>query len=85
MKFPSNKGEFALCMLTSRSPKNATFAGLKMLPYQPPKKVRWSRMTMVDLDPYTNIDGQMVPQGETMDLKVGSSANQVTKIDNELS
>lgn len=42
-------------------------------------------MTMVDLDPYTNIDGQMVPQGETMDLKVGSSANQVTKIDNELS
>jgi len=80
MKFPSDKGTICTVHADQQIARQCYAAGLKIAPYSRPRKQHRSEVAMTDLDPRTNTEDRIQPEGETKEIPIGKHPEQVTKI-----
>jgi len=85
MKFPSDRGTICTVHADQQVARQCYAAGLRITPYSRPRKQHRSKVAMTDLDPRTNTEDRLQPEGETREIPVGSQPGQVTKIGGALS
>jgi len=84
MKFPSNKAGICIVHVDIQTAQKCYVVGLKMTSYQPLRKACRLEVAMADLEPQTDINDKMEPQGETKEMEVGGLEGQVRKLRNGL-
>ncbi|XP_014511777.1 uncharacterized protein LOC106770485 [Vigna radiata var. radiata] len=84
MKFPSEKGSICTVKADQKTARQYYVTRLKLTPLVPQNKVRRPETTLVDLDPRTNTDYRMEPQGDVKTFVLGRSEDQTTTISAEL-
>lgn len=84
MKFPSVKGTICTVRADQKTTRQCYAAGLKIPPYIPQKERQQPETIMVDLDPRTNTDDIIQPQGDMKPFVLGKSDNQTTTIGADL-
>ena len=80
MKFPSDKGTICTVHADQQIARQFYAAGLRITPYNRPRKQHRSEVAMIDLNPRTNIEDRLQPEGETKEIPIGNQPGQVTKI-----
>jgi len=80
MKFPSDKGTICTVHADQQIARQCYAAGLRITPYSRPRKQHRSEVAMTDLDPRTNTEDRLQPEGETKEISIRSQLGQVTKI-----
>ncbi|WVY97056.1 hypothetical protein V8G54_029207 [Vigna mungo] len=81
MKFPSGKGEICTIRADQKTARQCYTASLKAATY---KRQGRSETISVDLDPRTNTDDRIQPQGEIKPIALGKSEEQTTNIGADL-
>ncbi|XP_014524276.1 uncharacterized protein K02A2.6-like [Vigna radiata var. radiata] len=77
MKFPSEEGKICTVRADQKVARQCYVASLKDKTYRREKR---SEAILVDLDPRTNTDDRMQPQGETKQFILGRNDDQTTSI-----
>ena len=85
MKFPSDKGTICTVHADQQVARQCYVAGLRIRPHSRPRKQHRSEVAMTDLDPRTNTEDRLQPEGETKEILIGSQPGQFTKIGGALS
>lgn len=80
MKFPSEKGIICTVKADQKTARQCYVAGLKMAPYISKRGAKQPETILVDLDPRTNTDDRIQPQGEVKSFVLGRSKEQTTAI-----
>jgi len=80
MKFLSDKGTICTVHADQQIALQCYAARLKIAPYSRPRKQHRSEVAMIDLDPQTNTEDRIQPEGETKEISIGMQSDQVTKI-----
>ncbi|WVY89245.1 hypothetical protein V8G54_034759 [Vigna mungo] len=81
MKFPSGKGEICTVRADQKTARQCYTASLKAATY---KRESRPETILVDLDPRTNTDDRIQPQGEIKSIVLGKNKEQVTNIGADL-
>ncbi|XP_022638464.1 uncharacterized protein LOC111241956 [Vigna radiata var. radiata] len=81
MKFPSESGVICTVRADQKTARQCYTASLKATTY---KKEKWPEAILVDLDPRTNTDDRIQPQGEIKPFVLGKNAEQTTNIGADL-
>ncbi|XP_017438478.1 uncharacterized protein LOC108344556 [Vigna angularis] len=71
MKFPTKRGTICTVRVDQRTARQCYVAGLKVTPFIPPRKARGAETAAIDLDPRTNIDERLHPQGDIKTFTLG--------------
>ncbi|XP_014524463.1 uncharacterized protein LOC106780680 [Vigna radiata var. radiata] len=77
MKFPTDKGNICTVRADQRTARQCYVAGLKVTPY---RKENRTEAILIDLDPRTNTDERIQPEGEIRPFVVGKTEQQTTSI-----
>lgn len=81
MKFPSAKGTICTIRADQKTARQCYVVGLKVTPYKGGKR---SETILVNLDPRTNTDDRIQPQGEIKSFVLGKNETQTTTISADL-
>ncbi|XP_017426213.1 uncharacterized protein LOC108334788 [Vigna angularis] len=84
MKFPTEHGDICTVRADQRTARQCYVAGLKVTPFIPTRRTTGVEAAAVDLDPRTNIDERLLPQGEVKLLSLTSDASKTTTIGGDL-
>jgi len=85
MKFLSDKGTICMVHADQQIARQCYTAGLRITPYSRLRKQHRSEVAMTDLNPRTNTEDRLQPEGETKEIPIGSQPGQVTKMGGALS
>jgi len=80
MKFPLDRGTICTIHADQQIARQCYAAGLRITPYNRPRKQHRSEVAMIDLDPRTNTEDQIQPGGVTKEILIGAQPGHVTKI-----
>ncbi|XP_047165138.1 uncharacterized protein LOC124834482 [Vigna umbellata] len=64
MKFPTKEGSICTVRADQRTARQCYVAGLKVTPFIPPRKTRGAETAAIELDPRTDLDERLHPQGD---------------------
>ncbi|XP_052734193.1 uncharacterized protein LOC108339372 [Vigna angularis] len=84
MKFPTDRGDICTVRADQRLARQCYVAGLKVTPFVPTRRTTGAEAAAVDLDPRTNIDERLLPQGEVKILSLTDDASKTTTIGGDL-
>ncbi|XP_014523638.1 uncharacterized protein LOC106779933 [Vigna radiata var. radiata] len=80
MKYPTSRGTICTIRADQKVARECYAAGLKMYPRETRRRTGGASVAMADLDPRTNTEDRLEPQGETQPMIVGTNPDQVTFI-----
>ncbi|XP_017415437.2 uncharacterized protein LOC108326436 [Vigna angularis] len=72
MKFPTERGTICTVRADQRTARQCYVAGLKVTPFLPARRARGAETAAIDLDPRTNIDERLHPQGDVKPFPLGA-------------
>lgn len=78
MKFPSERGTICTVKADQKTTRQCYVAGLKFTSYASKREPRRPETIVVDLDPRTNTDDRIQPQGDVKSLVLGRTKTQTT-------
>ncbi|XP_017419350.1 uncharacterized protein LOC108329586 [Vigna angularis] len=84
MKIPTERGTICTVRADQRTTRQCYVAGLKVTPFVPTKRARGAETAAIDLDPRTNIDERLHPQGDVKFLSLSADASKNTNIGADL-
>ncbi|XP_017411652.2 uncharacterized protein LOC108323671 [Vigna angularis] len=84
MKFPTDHGGICTVRADQRTARQCYVAGLKITPFIPTRRTTGPKATAVDLDPRTNVDERLHPQGEVKLLSLTTDTSKTTSIGGDL-
>ncbi|XP_017423558.2 uncharacterized protein LOC108332762 [Vigna angularis] len=84
MKLPTERGTVCTVRADQRTTRQCYVAGLKVTPFMPPRRARGAETAAIDLDPRTNIDDHLHPQGDLKTFQLGADASKTTTIGGSL-
>ncbi|XP_017428574.1 uncharacterized protein LOC108336614 [Vigna angularis] len=84
MKFPTESGTICTVRADQRTARQCYVAGLKVTPFVPTTRAKGAEIATVHLDPRTNIDERLHPQGDVKFLPLAADASKNTNIGGDL-
>jgi len=76
----SDKGTICTVHADQQIVRQCYAAGLKIAPYNRPRKHHRSEVAMTNIDPRTNTEDRIQLGGDTKEISIGMRPGQVTKI-----
>lgn len=80
MKYPTARGTICTVRADQKMARECYAAGLKMYPRETKRRTNGANVAMADLDPRTNTEDRLEPQGETQPVIVGKDPTQITNV-----
>ncbi|XP_014497027.1 uncharacterized protein LOC106758609 [Vigna radiata var. radiata] len=80
MKYPTAQGTICTVRADQKVARECYAAGLKMYPRETRRRANSANVAMADLDPRTNTEDRLEPQGETQPMILGKDPRQITNI-----
>ncbi|XP_052735490.1 uncharacterized protein LOC108328707 [Vigna angularis] len=84
MKFPTERGTICTVKADQRTARQCYVAGLKLSPLVPMRKSRRTDIAAIELDPRTNTEDRLHPQGDVKLLPLTKDPNKTTTIGGNL-